>query len=136
MRSFDLTNSINQSLAHLKTGSLCFWGDWFGKPYDNNHRITSATTTDEFDVIYFNEGESLLLKNPRGWSLSRGKLLIKDADVVRWQWFYYGRAPGPDSLQFIEYRRADGEIDVSTDFMPDFPHSVDLRSPAVELHVL
>jgi len=38
--------------------------------------------------------------------------------------------------KFIEYRRTDHTIDVSTDFIPDFPHSVDPQSPAVELHAL
>ena len=129
-------NAVNQSLAELKAGSLCFWGDWFGKPYDNQHRITGAMAVDEYDVIYFNEGETLRLEGPQNWSLNGGRLLIRDAISVRFQWFYYGRLPGPDSLRFIEYRRVGGAIEVSADFIPgQIAPTVNPSKPAVELHV-
>ena len=134
MRSFDLLNAINESLPNLKAGSLCFWGDWFGKPYDNIHRITSATWTEDFDVIHFDGGETLLLSNPRKWFLKRGRLLIRDADVVRWQWFYYGRMPSPETLQFIEYRRVGDRVEASASKLDEIPRTIDLSKPAVELH--
>jgi len=128
-------NAMNQSISGLRPGSLCFWGDWFGKPYDNIHRVTSVEWTEEFDVIFFQGGESLLVKNPRNWSFAGRHLLIEDADVVRFQWFYYGRTPSPDTLQFVEYRRVGDSIGFSTDFMPgEGSRSVDSSKPAVELH--
>ena len=35
-----------------KCGSLCFWGDWFGRPMDNIHTPVSAS---------FDEAEELLV---------------------------------------------------------------------------
>lgn len=41
--------------GQVKGGSLCFWGHWFGKPYDNYHQITSVdfdpTTTSSLYVF-------------------------------------------------------------------------------------
>jgi hypothetical protein len=134
VRSYDLLNAINESLSNLKPGSLSFWGDWFGKPYDNVHRITSATWTEDYDVIHFDGGETLLVKSPGKWSLKGGCLLIRDAEVVRWQWFSYGRVPSPETLQFIEYRRVGDRVEASASKLDEIPRTIDSSKPAVELH--
>jgi hypothetical protein len=36
-------DAILGALPNVKSGTLRIWGDWFGRPHDNIHRITGAT---------------------------------------------------------------------------------------------
>jgi hypothetical protein len=132
--SIDLLNALYEQLDRLRSGSLSFWGNWFGKPYDNNHRIVGATATDDTIVISFDQAETLIIEAPRGWSIDEGRLLVREASRVRWQWFYYGRLPSPDTLQFEEYRWSKGALSFTTDFQPGRQPDLDASAPAVQLH--
>jgi hypothetical protein len=133
--SDELHNAIYERLDTLKSGSLSFWGHWFGRPYDNIHRIVGADSFDGSIAIYFDHGETLVVDQPGAWSLESGKLIIKQAERVRFQWYYYGKLPGPDSLQFEEYRHVKGKLTFATDFMSDERHpTLYPGQPAVELH--
>ena len=37
-------------------GTLRFFGDWFGRPHDNFHRLESATVDEESLVLRFDGG--------------------------------------------------------------------------------
>ena len=134
MNSDDLRNAIYKAIGSLRAGSLSFWGDWFGRPNDNIHRIVGADSVGGAVIIYFDHAESLIVDGPQRWSLDGGQLVIREADRVRFQWFYYGQTPGPDSLRFCEYQWVDGEPSFTTDFQPATPHQFDVSAPAVELH--
>ena len=134
MLTYDLLNEINQRLGSLRSGTLSFWGHWFGKPYDNIHRIVGADARDETVVVFFDHGESLIVEALRDWSLEDGKLLIQEAGRVRWQWFYYGRLPSQENLRFQEYRLTEGGVDYSSDFQPQQYPRLDRNAPAVQLH--
>lgn len=137
-------------------GTLRFWGQWFGKAYDNWHRVVSCEADGDLLQIHFNENETLSVWAPRNaafeerphprepgeWSPSGRKLKdrvfsIRDADRVRWEWFYYGRPPAPENLHFIEFVRTpdgiaadNGPEEVKRNLRPD------PRQPAVELIAL
>jgi len=135
--SDDLRDAISEQLQSLHPGSLTFWGIWFGKPYDNSHRIVGADSSDGTAVIFFDHAETLIVDQPRGWSVGRGRLLIRNATRVRFQWFPYGRLPSRDSLRFEEYRRVAGRVEFTTDFMSDLRKpSLQIAEPAVQLHSL
>jgi hypothetical protein len=134
MSSDDLRTAIYEQLDLLRSGSLCFWGVWFGKPYDNIHRIVGADSSGDTAVIYFDHAESLTIDAPKNWSLDAGSLLIRRADRVRLQWFYYGRLPSRETLQFEEYRWAEGLVEFTTDFQPGRRPELDQNAPAVQLH--
>ena len=134
MSCVDLRNAICENLGSLQAGSLSFWGGWFGKPYDNFHRIVGAELLDNTLIVHFDQSETLILDTPRNWSLDAGKLLVGEADRVRFQWFYYGKLPSRESLRFNEYRRTDAGIAFATNFQPARRPLLDPNKPAVQVH--
>jgi hypothetical protein len=136
MTSHDLQNAIYDKLDVLRPGSLRFWGNWFGKPYDNSHRIVGAWSIDGTVVIYFDQAESLIIDAPSDWSLDEGLLVVRHAERVRFNWFYYGRLPSREMLQFDEYRWESDGIAFITDFQVGRQPELDRNLPAVQLHAL
>ena len=51
---------IQQLLPHVHSGTLRFWGAWFGKPHDNFHTIVRANADGDCLILHFNEEETLL----------------------------------------------------------------------------
>jgi hypothetical protein len=86
--------------GQVKGGTLCFWGHWFGKPYDNFHQITSVDfdTTTNVLTIRFSEQETLTVTFPSGITEYKDRLVIANADKVYWQWYYYGKVQEPENL--------------------------------------
>jgi len=134
MNCLDFRNAIHDNLGNLRAGALRFWGGWFGKPYDNLHRIVGADFRDDTVIISFDQAETLIIDAPRHWSLKAGTFLVGEADRVRFQWFLYGASPSRMSLRFNEYRRTASGVEFATDFHEQGRPTLDLGSPAVESH--
>src|ERR1700751_2220433 len=98
-----LAEDITNMLPRVKTGTLRFWGKWFGKPYDNCHRVISCDATDDCLRIRFDEGEVLTVWDPVMVEIDARKFRIGNASAVRWTWFYYGRAQTPENLFYEDY---------------------------------
>jgi hypothetical protein len=131
-------------------GTLRFWGQWFGKAYDNCHRLVRYEAEGDLLKFHFDENETLSLWAPRkaafeerphlmepgSWSPS-GRVIkehvfrIGDADRVRWEWFYYGRPQTLPNLHFIEFVNARSGIDTASD--TERVLQPDPKQPAVEL---
>lgn len=59
--------SMQERFQHeilIEKGSLCFWGEWFGRPYDNIHIIESVKCSSTEIVIHFDHGETLYITDP------------------------------------------------------------------------
>jgi hypothetical protein len=89
----------------LKSGSLRFYGTWFGKPLENYHKITKLNYIELEDclVFEFDEGEILSVWNPQKITPENNRFSIKEASWIRWTWFDYGKDKTPEHLLFIEY---------------------------------
>ena len=81
----------------LKSGTLRFSGQWFGRPMDNYHRITENRFDEVTNVleIDFDAGEKLLIWNPVNYSISEQEFTITEATKVRWEWCHYGDTQKP-----------------------------------------
>ena len=92
-----------KDLQIQKCGSLCFWGDWFGRPMDNYHIPVSADYDEERGIftICFNEGERCTVYAPRGVVNEPKDFHIQSARKIVWEWYYCGREQTPEYL----YRR-------------------------------
>ena len=101
----EIAKRIDCALPNVKKGSLRFWGDWFGGPYDNCHTLTRCCIDGERLSLFFNQGETLSIWSPRGLSVNGSKFRIRGARSVRWEWFY-GRAQDPRNLYFTEFKRS------------------------------
>lgn len=122
-----------------RTGTLRFFGCWFGRPYDNFHTAIAASFDTGTLNIKFNEDEVLSIVEPkdikiRSHNQRSGPLLsIKRASLVTWNWYLYGRKKSTKNLVTLEYGYKNGEI-FSTSTSSSFPSG--LASPeesAVEL---
>jgi hypothetical protein len=121
-------------LPRAKSGTLRFWGEWFGRPMDNFHRIIRCEANGDTLRVWFNEGELLTVDNPLGFEVSSEAFWIEDANRVRWEWFYYGRPQTPDNLYYKEFTRTSEGIGATTNvdwYNPNLQPSA--REKAVEL---
>ncbi|MBD5473589.1 MAG: hypothetical protein HDR20_12060 [Lachnospiraceae bacterium] len=67
-----------------KKGSLCFYGDWPGRPYDNYHKIIHASFDGEILEIFFKRGERLLVYNPENITSTEQELKIEKSQKLKW----------------------------------------------------
>ena len=124
------------SEGHCRASSagLCaFWGSWFGRPYDNQHRIVDCEAEGEILRLRFNEGELLSVFSPRNASIDEKTFRIDDANRVRWEWFYCGRAKTPEN-QYLSLRQSVVRLLPLADSLQCFlPPSRPLAAPAHNL---
>ena len=108
----EFVENYNKKQGQVKGGSLCFYGHWFGRPYDNYHQL-ELVNFDGFEnslTLNFNEKETLIIFNPRDISEFENKLTIGSADKIYWKWYSYGKPQSGDNLYFIEIIRNDNSI--------------------------
>jgi len=124
-----LAEQIRIAIPRTISGTLRFWGVWFGKPYDNRHTVVNCESEHDILRLSFDGGEVLSVWSPRYLTVSPSKfrasgvpthptikstLRISDADRVRWEWFYYGRPKSAKNLYFEEFVKSAEGITVST----------------------
>ena len=125
---------IKAALPRLKTGTLRFWGEWFGRPYDNVHRVIDCDAKDDLLHIQFNEGESLHLWSPQQAELDHLMFRIQSAARVRWEWFAYGGPKSQQNRYFMDFTRIGDKVDAQTNFDWHAPNlQPTLQAPAVEM---
>lgn len=92
-------------------GSLCIWGEWFGRPYEYFHTVESVRWERTKIAIHFDQGESLYISNPTKTVNQEKKLLVGDATKVLFVWYEYGKEHTYDNMYVRQYTKgADGRI--------------------------
>jgi len=125
---------INCCLPNVKAGALCFWGEWFGRPYDNFHQIVSCEAEGEALKLHFSENDTLFVWSPRGLNADQKTFRISDAAKVRWEWFYYGRPKTQDNRYFMEFIRGGNAITATSNINWYTPNlQPNQNAPAVEM---
>ena len=95
----------------VEKGSLCIWGEWFGRPYDNIHTIESFKWSSTEIVIHFDKGETLYITDPVEIINEKNQLIIGDASKVLFVWYEYGKEQIYDNLYVRQYiKNNDGKI--------------------------
>lgn len=88
----------------LKTdGTLRFWGEWFGRPYDNFHKLVSAELSENVLIIRFENGEKCIVFEPSEIVNEPNDFHIAHASKIVWEWYYYGKEHTPENLCRREY---------------------------------
>lgn len=117
-------------------GSMQLFGDWFGKAYTEDHRISDVhfSTEDACLTIDFFRGERLEIWHPEHIFDSDTFLKILSASAVRLTWSEHSQ--GGDTTFFNHYTVNKRKIEKKTDFPGKQArfHS-DLSKPAVVLFV-
>lgn len=125
---------IERLLPDVHSGTLCFWGVWFGRPHDNWHSVVGAEADGDCLAVHFNDEEILKVWHPQGWRIDASEFVIHSASRVLWQWYWYGRPHAPGNLMKHDFTRRGAELV----FQSTFPHSRSaaptLVEPAVQIH--
>jgi hypothetical protein len=106
----EIAKEITSILPHVKRGTLRFWGEWFGRPFDNYHWLVACDATDDCLRLRFNEDEILAVWNPADVKITDTTFRIGSATALRWTWYYYGRSKTPENLCSKDYAQQDGRI--------------------------
>lgn len=116
------------------SGSLCVFGDWFGRPMDNWHQLIRHEAGPGYIKLSFNEGETLEVWQPKGLRMEGKAFIIQTAARVRWEWFYYGRPKLPENRFVIEHAVTDRGVQATSnaDWAPRNFHP-SLSEPAVSI---
>jgi len=115
-------------------GSVCIFGDWFGKPMDNYHQVISFEEKGNHIKLVFNEGESLDIWDGKEIEINQSKLTIMKASRIRWEWFYYGKPKIIENRFFIDHIVKNNEVIATSNvnwYTPDFNSS--MKVPAVRI---
>ena len=129
-----IADRLVRLLPHVRSGTLRFWGQWFGRPHDNRHRIVAGEARGDILRVRFDAGEVLTVQAPREATVDARTFLIGDAARVRWEWFYYGRPRTNENRYFEEFTRDDEGVSVATNVHWHAPRpAADPSQPAVEM---
>lgn len=130
-----IAERIEHILPHVKAGTMRFFGEWFGRPYDNMHVIKHAEAKDNRLVITCDQRETLSIWNPSGFKISEKEFQIDSASRVLWQWYYYGRPQTSENLFYFDYFFEGDELKAKTNV--DFYEpklQPDPAEPAVKIY--
>ena len=130
----EIAVQIQQLLPNVHSGTLQFWGVWFGRPHDNCHKIIKADAEGDCLVLHFNDEETLQVWHPQACQFDSNKFVIGLASRVLWQWYWYGRPHFPGNLMSYDFVRNQTGIHFTT----TFPHAGDAKpsfdESAVQIH--
>jgi hypothetical protein len=129
-----IASEIERILPNAHSGTLQFWGTWFGRPHDNFHIIQTARSDGDRLDLEFDGGERLQIWQPRSWKVSAKEFSIFNASKVRWEWFYYGRPATAGNLMFYNFDFNAGDIIFSSNFPIQSAQKPNPHAPAVMIH--
>lgn len=126
-----MAEHLTACMPNTKVGALRFWDQWFGRPYDNCHRLIACTADGDLLRLRFDEEELLSVWSPRNLRVDKSTFLISNAAQVRWEWFLYGRPKIPANLYFMEFTNGDAGLSAKTNNWLKL--NPDASFPAVEM---
>ena len=129
-----VASHIQRLLPDVYSGSLCFWGIWFGRPHDNLHSLLRAEAESDCLMLHFNDEEILKVWQPAGWRIDTHEFVIHSASRVLWQWYWYGRPHAPENLMSQDFVHQGAEVTFQGTFPISTPGRPTLLEPAVQIH--
>ena len=129
----EIAAHIQRLLPKIRSGTLRFWGVWFGRPHDNWHSVVRAEADGDCLVIHFNEEETLKVWHPQGWHIDAQEFVIHSASRVLSQWYWYGRPHAPGNLMTHDFTRHGTEVVFQSTFPQTQPAAPTLVEPAVRI---
>ena len=124
-------SDIEQQFKSHPGGSLCMFGEWFGRPMDNIHKPEFALYEGGVLEVQFDEGEILEIGLPSVIERDGRALIINKAEWVKWSWYSYGLPKTKENRFFIMYEKDGGTIKTKTNMRGSY--SPNMNEPAVML---
>lgn len=129
-----ICRNLSCALPGVKSGTLRFWGFWFGRPHDNFHRITGSRCEGNVLIVEFDDGEVLSVWNPGDAVIDQASFVISSADRVLWQWFSYGLPQTDSNRYFLDFVLSDSGVSLESNVDWYTPvNDADAAYPAVEI---
>ena len=101
--AYIIAEKINQLIPNIKSGTLRFYGEWFGKPMDNYHEIITADNQNNVLKIHFDDNEILYINSPSDFKISSEIFTIKKSKGLIWQWYLYGTKQIDKNIRIYNY---------------------------------
>ena len=130
----DAVDRIARLAPDIKAGTFRFYGEWFGRAYDNWHTVRGADCDGDTLTVHFDDHDRLVIRRPRDYEIARRAIRIGSAERVRWEWYYYGRSQTPENLYYEDYVNQGNRIAATTNvdwYVPTLRPNP--RMPAVKL---
>jgi hypothetical protein len=130
----EIAAHIQRLVPRVHSGTLRFWGVWFGRPYDNEHSIVRANAAGDCLELHFNDEETLRIWHPSNWQIDSKQFMIFAATRVLWQWYWYGRPHAPSNLMSDDFVRDGLSVRFESTFPGQRHETPTLHQPAVQIH--
>ena len=82
--------ALRDWFGQVSAAGLKLPSGWFGRPYDNLHRLSSAQLIADRLTIVLDEQMILMLARPTAVRYRNGNLVISGFDHCVWDWREYG----------------------------------------------
>lgn len=133
----EYVNSIKQKTNLFQGGSMRIYGDWFGKPYDNLHKVVGADYDDSLNelIIRFSEGEVLTIVNPKNIFEASTFMKILEADSIKLEFLHATQDQTANNKYYLLYRYMKSKVKAETNvdwYKPSFDTS--LGAPAIVIY--
>lgn len=135
----EFVKKYNSHKGAIKGGTVCFWGYWFGKPFDNFHQIVFVRFHEaEHQLeLLFTESESLIIKSPERIKEYGNRIEIESATRIFWQWHPYGKSYNntQEDYSYIEIIRNNSDLKgvANDNWRNEAFKKLDINKPAVLL---
>lgn len=84
------TNTIQRWFKEELGGSLLLPDGWYGRPYDNQHALTSVDETGEALTVILDRKLTLRFEGLKSVEGRKGELVFGPFDKLRFDWETYG----------------------------------------------
>jgi hypothetical protein len=86
----DFTSTIQHWFKDAWGGSLCLPDGWYGRPYDNQHALTSIDESGSTLTIILDRKLTLHFEGLKSVEARKGELVFCQFDKFRFDWETYG----------------------------------------------
>ena len=131
MDAKEFTKFINQ-LEEKPGGTIRIFGEWFGRPYDNYHKISVCTYQDNILKMSFDTGETIKLWEPSHIVFNANELTIKGSTCVEFFRYDYGK-PRTNKNVIVDRYTNDVVSNLSIESGQIYQRTMKKGYPAVEL---
>ncbi len=90
MTDGQLSGTVIDWFGRTSGGSLRLPSGWFGRPYDNLHRLTSAQMVGDRLVIVLDDRMALIVTGPVTARVEPASLRLVGFSQAVWEWTEYG----------------------------------------------
>jgi hypothetical protein len=130
----EIAAHIQRLIPYVHSGTLRFWGVWFGRPHDNNHTIVGAEADGDCLTLRFDDEEILRVWQPADCQIDPQHFIIYSASRVLWQWYWYGRPHTSGNLMSNDFVRDRLSIRFESTFPGQPREKPTVVQPAVQIH--